>query len=494
MAASREEILDLAGSSIETFGRIFMPNAVYAKTPPFHKEIYRDLMDDSIKKLGIIAPRGHSKSTVTSVLYPLWRILFNPRGHDLFGIIISESQSQSMNFLGVIRHNLQNNQRILSVFGSLVGDKWTEDEIITTNNCRIVAKGTGQKIRGMMMGRETITRPNLIILDDFESETNSATPEAIDKNKSWISKAVEPSLADDGRLVAIGTIISDRAYLSTIRKDPSFKVHFYQAIMNNKPIWPERFSIKKLMDIKTSLEARGEATSFWQEYMNVPVNMDDRDFDPKWNKTFTNQFTIIDGVQPALLMPDGNYKALHTVSAVDLAISESTKADFTVPGTLGMDADGNIYIIDYERIKTSNNRKIIDAMFNQCKTHMSSVMSIETVQFQQVIANEFRRQMAERGLFVGISEEKPRTSKDARIRSLQSDFAAGRVYMRPHMTELMAELASFPNGAHDDILDMLWYARNLLHPPEIDVIEKEDSEDWWEKHVKLERHESWLTL
>ena len=35
--------------------------------------------------------------------------------------------------------------------------------------------GTGQRVRGFIEGD---TRPNLIIVDDYESELNAATPEA----------------------------------------------------------------------------------------------------------------------------------------------------------------------------------------------------------------------------------------------------------------------------------------------------------------------------
>jgi len=267
----KELVLDKCSKSIELFVGLFMEKAAYAEIPNFHKAIYKDLEDDSIKKLGIIAPRGHSKSTVVSVFYILWRICNSPPDDDYFAIIISESKDQAVNFLTIIRNNLENNKLLRAYYGNLVGTKWNEEELVTTNSCRILAKGTGQKIRGQIMGNEAITRPKDIVMDDFESETNSNTSEMIDKNIKWITKAVEPSLADDGRLITIGTIVHERAYLNRLKDDPEFKVHFYQAIVGakgadlsvGKPLWSERFSMDKLMRKKASYEARGEDDAFW---------------------------------------------------------------------------------------------------------------------------------------------------------------------------------------------------------------------------------------
>lgn len=475
---SREEVQLRCASSIEVFGKICLPKFFYAATPEFHRNIYSDLQDKSVKKLGIIAPRGHSKSTVVSVLYPMWEVLRKPPDQDMLIIIISESQDQAKNFLSIIKHNLAKNKAILHFFGSVEGPKWAEEEITTSNNVRIMAKGTGQKLRGSISGTESVTRPNIIILDDFESETNSGTAEACDKNKNWITKAVEPSIADDGRIIAIGTIVGQRTYLSDIRNDPSWKTHFYQAAIGNNfdtPLWPERFPTSRLLSIKSSLEKRGRGEAFWQEYQNEPIDLTTQTFKKTMFRYHDGAFTCVDGIQAAIKFrtsPRQGISAGMTVPVsvgigVDLAISDDKKGDYTVIMPFGTDFEGYKYILPYIRMQTGDVDVIIDAMLDACLRFKASIMNIETVQFQQAVANAFRKQMIARGLFVGIKETKPRTSKDARIRSLQPDISSGKIIMMENMTELESELLSFPNGANDDLLDGLFYANAVSYPIEV---------------------------
>lgn len=474
---SREEVQRRCAASIEVFGKVCMPKIFFARTPEFHRQIYTDLQDQSIKKLGIIAPRGHAKSTVTSILYPMWEVLRKPQGVDMLIIIISESQDQSKNFLSIIKHNLSKNPAILHYFGSVEGSKWAEEEITTSNGVRIVAKGTGQKLRGMVSGEESVTRPNIILLDDFESETNSGTPEAIDKNKSWITKAVEPSLADDGRLIAIGTVIGMSSYLCDIRKDKAWKTHFYQAAIGNDfntPLWPERFPTSRLVAIKDSLDARGKGESFWQEYQNEPIDLTKQTFKKEMLRIHTGEYSVVQYIQPVLKFAEGPRPELTNMTVpisigigVDLAISEDRRSDYTVIFPLGVDCDGYKYILPYTRMQTGDIDIIVDEMINACVKYKANVINIETVQFQQAVANAFRKAMEDRGVYVSIKETKPRTSKDSRIRSLQPIFASGKIFLGPGMQELESELLNFPKGANDDLLDGLYLANQVVFPPEI---------------------------
>ena len=500
-----QHVLRLAYRDLDTFGRLFMEKAFSARTPEMHRKIDNLLMNKMVKKKGIIAPRGHAKSTKASVVYPLRETLFNPRDREKLIIIISEAQSQSIAFLNIIGWNLEHNPKIRHYFGSLVGKKWREDELTTTNGVRILAKGTGQRIRGSLSGREEITRPNLIILDDFESETNSSTAEAIDKNKKWITRAVEPSLADDGVMVAIGTIISQRAYLATIQNDPSWQVLFFQALMNKTcdgegdiPIWPERFSHERLMAIKASCEIRGEGASFWQEYMNVCIDKDRQVFRPEWFNTFDDRFAIVQGIQPVLIrVVDGVETCIpiYISVGVDLAIADNQDADFTVIMVMGMDAEGNKYVLDYWREREEDITEIVDQIFKMCYKYRAGHLHIETVQFQQAVENLFYKMMQEKNYHIGLTGTKPRTSKDARIRSLQPHYASGIMHHRPWMTQLEGELETYPQSAHKDLMDALWYADDVIHPPDLGAFKSGDIPKTLLDYVEREKEMAdWLVL
>ena len=57
-------------------------------------------------------------------------------------------------------------------------------------------------------------------------------------------------------------------------------------------------------------------------------------------------------------------------------------------------------------------------------------------------------------------------SKDLRIRSLQPIAEAGRLFIKPHHTELYKEIIDFPYGATDDIVDALAYSTRYVRLPQ----------------------------
>lgn len=474
----RELVLVECAHDLDKFNRTFLPKTfTKPKTPLFHRIMYRDLMDQSIKRLGFVAPRGHAKSTICSIGFPLHETVYCEQGRDKLIMLISEVQEQAANFIGIIKWNLENNRLIRYYFGNMVGRKWTTEDLITANNVRIIPRGTNQRVRGTVTGTDSVQRPDLICLDDFESETNSLTPDAVRKNKTWIMGAVEPSLAEDGRMVAVGTIIGMDAFLVDIQNDPTWRVHFFQAMMSKDlmakgphPIWPERFTRESLLALKASCEARDEGGVWWREYMNVPINMDLQDFREDWIQYHDHQFSLLDGIQPILTTDDGKTIPVDVTIGVDPAISMDNAADWTVIFALGQSAKGDRYGIDIRRMRTNDPEDIVQAFLGMAREYNASTISIETVQFQQVLATRAYQVMDENGDAFGIDEQKPRTSKDARIRSLQPLFKQRKVYLRSWMNEVVQELITFPRGRHDDTLDALWMANNISTPCDTDEI------------------------
>ncbi|OUU66922.1 MAG: hypothetical protein CBC24_02425, partial [Candidatus Pelagibacter sp. TMED64] len=152
------------------FGKVCFPKALTRAVPDFHQEIYKTLLNEEYRRVMVAAPRGTAKSTVASLILPLYKITFKQPDEDLFIVIVSESQAQSINFLSRIKYHLDHSE----IYKKLYGDKgsntaarWTGTDVVLNNGARIVAVGTGQRVRGFIQGD---TRPNLIIVDDFESE------------------------------------------------------------------------------------------------------------------------------------------------------------------------------------------------------------------------------------------------------------------------------------------------------------------------------------
>ena len=118
-ASDKKELLLKLRSDIGLFGRLCFPTALNKATPPFHHEIYKAIKDESIPRVLIAAPRGNAKSTVISLIYPLWKAAFKPTDGEEFIVIVSESQAQSINFLSRIKYHLDNSTMFHELFGNL---------------------------------------------------------------------------------------------------------------------------------------------------------------------------------------------------------------------------------------------------------------------------------------------------------------------------------------------------------------------------------------
>lgn len=489
----RKKVYEKLYKNMALFGRICFPTALRKEIPPFHHDIYRNLADSKVIRAAIAAPRGTAKSTTTSLIYPLWRAAFKRSDEDLFIVIISESQAQSINFLSRIKFHLNHSEKFRSLFGDMsaqTAKRWTNTDIVLSNGTRIVAVGTGQRVRGFIEGD---TRPNLIIVDDFESELNAFTVEARVKNRRWMTEAVIPSLSDDGKIVMIGTVISEDCFLYWVKDSSAWNVLWYAIVYDDgTPIWPERFPKERIAQIEEEYRSVGNINGFYQEYMNIAQSPDNAPFKPEWLKLHHYDYKRIDG-QNCLVRTVGEEEKIIPIElygGVDPASSLSMRADFFVVIMIGIDAEGNHYIVDCFRERISPEKqpqKIIDMY----KKYRPRRIKIETVGYQEALRTAVREIMRQDDLYIPGLEKgvKPRNRKSERLLSLVPLFAKGRFYFRPEDLDCQKEFMSYPKGKHDDVMDATWTALDGARPCRIKTWDTKEETFNLKKKVL-----DWMTL
>jgi len=448
--------------SMGLFGKICFPTALKSDIPPFHTEVYKNLQNPRVPRVLVAAPRGTAKSTVSSLILPLWRAAFKPQDEDLFIVIISESQTQSINFLSRIKYHLENSSTYRRLFGDMgpsTAKRWTGNDIILANGTRIIAVGTGQRVRGFIEGD---TRPNLIIVDDFESELNAATPEARAKNRKWMTEAVIPSLSDDGRIVMIGTVISEDCFLYWAKESPAWKVLWYSIINEDgNSIWESRFPMSRIDQIKAEFEGVGNLNGFFQEYMNEAQAPDNAPFKPEYIKLHHYSHERINGQSCLVRTIDGQKEIIpvELYSGIDPASSLNARSDFFVIATIAVDSDGNKYIVDLFRDKI-NPAMQPETIIETFKKYRPKRMKVETTGYQEALRQAVRKQMLEQNLYIPGLEKgiKPRSKKSERLISLVPMLAKGEFHFRPKDLPAQQEFLSYPKGKHDDIMDAIYYA------------------------------------
>ena len=472
------------------FGKLCFPSALKRTTPLFHNEIYKNLRDEKVSRVLIAAPRGTANSTVCSLIFPLWKLAFKG-SEDLFIVVISESQAQSINFLSRIKYHLDQSETFREIFGDLgssTAPRWTNNDIILANGTRIVAVGTGQRVRGFIEGD---TRPNLIIIDDFESELNAMTPEARVKNRKWITEAVVPSLSDDGRIIMIGTVISEDCFLNWGKESAAWKTLWYTIWDDDeKSIWPARFPVDRILSIKEEYESVGNLNGFYQEYMNIAQSPDSAPFKPEYIKLHHYDFERIDG-QNCLVKEKGDEKEIVPVeiyAGVDPASSLSIRADYFVVALLAIDFHNNKYIVDIYR-KRLDPALQPDKIIELYEKYKPKKMKIETVAYQEALRASVKKIMIEKNIYIPGLEKgvKPRTRKSERLLSLVPMLAKGEFFFRAKDITAQQEFLSYPKGRHDDVLDAIWTA--LDHSVPCKVRKSSDKKDSKKKNKFID----WMT-
>lgn len=464
----RLQVLKKLHRSIGTFGKICFPTALKKETPGFHAEIYKTIRIPANDRVLIAAPRGTAKSTVCSLILPLWRVAYKRDEDDLFIVIVSESQTQSINFLSRIKYHLTHSKTFKDLYGDLgpnTAKRWTNNDIVLANGARIIAVGTGQRVRGFIEGD---TRPNLIVVDDFESELNAATAEARVKNRKWMTEAVIPSLSDDGRIVMVGTVISEDCFLNWARGSSAWQTLWYGIIdEDGEPIWKERFPLERIEKIKAEYASVGNLNGFYQEYMNIAQSPEQAPFKPEYIKVHSYDYERIDG-QNCLVKERGDEKEIKPVEiymGIDPASSLGIRADYFVIAIIAIDVDNNKYVVDIIRGRFDpaiQPDKIISAF----KKYRPKRTKVETVAYQEALRSAVRKQMVEQNLYIPGLETgvKPRTRKSERLLSLVPMLAKGEFFFRPQDTVAQQEFLSYPKGKHDDIMDAIWTALDKAQP------------------------------
>lgn len=211
--------------NIPAFAMLFTKH-VPSYPPDFHIEMWQHYTSTSGNVAGC-APRGFAKSTSTSLVYLAWRTL---NVTSRFSIVISDTYTQAVDLMAGLKDELEENEIIRWLYGDVIGDTWSEDDIevigVDTNGrrlpCRIIALGAGMKVRGRKYKN---FRPQLVIIDDLENDEAVEKKERREKLRRWLTKAVMPAIDRQiGRIIMIGTILHRKSLLnSIIKKEREFK-------------------------------------------------------------------------------------------------------------------------------------------------------------------------------------------------------------------------------------------------------------------------------
>jgi len=323
-----------------------------------------------------------------------------------------------------------------------------------------------------------------IILDDFESELNTKTPERRNEIKRWVVSTIYPALEEspgnEGWIWLSGTIVHFDSFLQmtydgfkkakTDSRSYPWDVFFHSAVEDGKALWPEQWSVKALNAKKEELESINRLSVFYREYQCEVVGDEDQLFKEEYIQWWDGRLEEGDEDHHILSITEKNgvkYKdpiklPVFVFMGVDPASSTKQTADYSTIVSIAVDADNNRYVLPYYR-KHAKPMALAGAILSQHKMYNPKRTHIESVGYQEMLRDYLRNQ--ER--YIAGLEKKinPRTSKSSRLETMEPYFFKKSVFLKKGMEELRSELLMYPRGKHDDLLDGLYYAMLNLYRP-----------------------------
>jgi predicted phage terminase large subunit-like protein len=443
-------------AQIENFTKVFLLDKYDEPVPipDMHREVW-GILATGKKKVAIAAPRFHAKSTAFTHALTLFLMLFRIKH---YGVIVSNTEGQSSQFLGDIKTELLENQHLRETFGikEIVKDAVTDIivEFKDGKKFRLQAKGAEQKIRGIKWGNR---RPDWIVIDDLEEDELVNSDERREKLKDWFLKALLPCLSKKGTLLVVGTILHLDSLLMGLMTNKSFEHRLYKAHKGfddfSELLWPEQWSEEALKEVRQNYIDSGNPEGYSQEWLNDPLSHSEAFFR-------RSDFKELD--KDELDIPTTNY------AAVDFAISDKDKAAYTVMIVGGLDAQKRLIIKQVVRFRGDGN-EILETMFQVQKLYNIEMWKLEKGQILLTLMGELHDRMASKNVYLNINPGTPTNDKRSRARAIQARMRAGGVYFDKEadwFPTFEEELLQFPKGKYKDQVDAIsWLgiAINELH-------------------------------
>ncbi len=163
--------------------------------------------------------------------------------------------------------NLEKNNRIIHDYGIQENfGSWASGEFITQLGVAFRALGAGQSPRGT---RNEANRPDIILIDDIDTDQDCLNPDIIDKRWEWIEQALIPTRSISNPLLIIfcGNIIAEDCCVTRAAKcaDAVDIINIRDAAGNST--WPQKNSEEVINRVLSTISY----TSQQKEYYNNPM-------------------------------------------------------------------------------------------------------------------------------------------------------------------------------------------------------------------------------
>lgn len=434
-AAAARELLNRRQAKTSIFGYIDYLELGFA--PAFHHRLLlRELeavVHGECSRLLVCMPPGAGKSQYSSIIYPAWYLGRNPT-HSI--IAASHTQELAERFGRRVR-NLYASMEHRNVFGcGVAADSGAAGRWETERGGEYFAVGVG----GSVAGR----RCDCGIVDDpTRSREDADSDRSRERVWQWWVSDFLPRLKPGAAQILIQTRWHEDDLAGRIlerERDQWRVIELPMEALPNDPLgrrpgerlWPEWFTEEQVEQAKRDVRA-------WNAlYQQRPASEEGDYFKATWFGTYKE-------------LP----KEAVKYGASDYAVTEGS-GDYTEHGVFAVDAQSNVYIVDWWRGQTTAD-VWIERQCDLIRKHSPACWFGESGPIKRATEPYLLRRMNERRTFCRLEWLPSLAEKTARCRSFQARAAMEKVFLPEEAawkSELLGQLLRFPAGKYDDGVDV----------------------------------------
>ena len=428
----RENFLDFVGT--------MWPDFISGRHHRIIAEKLERVARGELKRLIInMAPR-HTKSEFASFLFPAWMMGKNP---NMKIIQATHTTELAVNF-GRKTKNLIDSDEFKDVFPDvkLAADSKASGRWDTSRGGMYYAVGVGSNLAGR--------GGDLVIIDDPHSEQTAMSNSGFDDAWDWYTGGPRQRLQPGGSIVLVQTRWSEKdmtgQLMRAMAKDPladQWEVVELPAIFDDgTPCWPEFWSLEDLTAVRASIPP-----SKWNaQYQQRPTGEENaiikREWWNKWEKESVPQLEYV-------------------IQSYDTAFSKRETADYSAITTWGVfypnegGSGPNLILLDSKKGRWEFPELKAMALEEYNFWDPDTVI-IEAKASGMPLTHELRSM----GIPVVNFTPSRGNDKVTRVHSVSPLFEAGMVWApdTSFADEMIEEVAAFPNGEHDDLVDSMTQA------------------------------------
>jgi predicted phage terminase large subunit-like protein len=408
-------------------------------------EAFERVANGEAKRLIINMPPRHTKSEFASYLLPAWFLGKFPKKKV---IQTSHTAELAVGFGRKVR-NLVDSDIYKSIFPGvgLQSDSKAAGRWATNKGGDYFAIGVGGAVTGK--------GADILIIDDPHSEQEAAlaenNPDVYDKTYEWYTSGPRQRLQPGGSIIIVMTRWSKKDLTGQVlksalqRSGEEWEVINFPAILDDEqPLWPAFWKLEELLALKNELP-----NGKWMaQYMQSPTS----DVSAIVKREWWNEWEHED---PPMCE--------FVIQSWDTAFLKTQRSDYCACTTWGVfyrDNDKGVRVPHIILLNSFKQRmefpELKQTAFDHYKEWEPDALIVEAKASGAPLVFELR------AMGIPVQEYVPSKGNDkiARLNAVADIFASGRVWVpqTAWAEELVEEVASFPSGEHDDLVDSMTQA------------------------------------